>query len=79
MTKWVRVKDKMTGHEYTVARVNESLHEVLEDKPATSKNGRPLPPKYHVKKDGTAAPAENKETTDTSATSAAKKTAEAKK
>lgn len=42
--KWVRVKDKRTGHEYTLAEraVREEHHEIL-DKPAVKRNGKPLP------------------------------------
>lgn len=45
---WVRVKDRATKHEYSVVEsaVNEDAHQVL-DKPATTRDGRPLPPKHY--------------------------------
>jgi len=49
MAEWTRVKDKRTGHEYSVAHVNEDAHEVLGDKPATRRNGKPLPAKPRVR------------------------------
>lgn len=41
---WTRVKDKDTGHEYSVAFVNPEAHEVL-DKPGADRFGNPLPAK----------------------------------
>lgn len=50
-TKFVRVKDTDTNHEYTVtekfAAANDKLT-VLKDKDAVDSNGRPLPAKTHV-------------------------------
>lgn len=43
MTDWTRVKDKETGHEYSVAVVLDS-HEVLQ-KDAADRSGNPLPAK----------------------------------
>lgn len=42
---WVRVKDKTTGHRYSVRgfAVDEDRHTVLADERATDTNGRPLP------------------------------------
>lgn len=48
---WVRVKHKVTGHEYTVserAALLRSDVDVLE-KPATYTDGSPIPPKLRVK------------------------------
>lgn len=47
MTGWTRVKDKDTGHEYTVAVVNDEAHEVLDNKAAVDRVGRPLPVKLN--------------------------------
>lgn len=44
MSDFVRVKDKVTGDEYSARRPNLSLVDVL-DKPAVDRNGRPLPQK----------------------------------
>ena len=46
MTDWTRVKDKDTGHEYSVAVVNDEAHEVLQ-KPATDRLGSALPAKIN--------------------------------
>jgi hypothetical protein len=46
MAEWVRVKDKRTGHEYSVKNVNEKVHEIL-DKPAVKANGKPMLAKPH--------------------------------
>jgi len=43
---WTRVKDKDTGHEYSVAVVVDEAHEVLQ-KPATDRLGVPLPAKLN--------------------------------
>lgn len=50
MADFVRVKDKTTDHEYTLAAesVNPDLHDVL-NKRATDAGGRPLPAKPHIK------------------------------
>lgn len=42
--KWVRVKDKKTGHEYSVVHVDPDKHDVI-DKPAASRTGKPFGPK----------------------------------
>lgn len=46
MPEYVRVKDKSTGHHYTVlaqeAEVNADLYQVLKQ-PAVNENGDPLP------------------------------------
>lgn len=47
MPEWTRVRDKSTGHEFSVARVNPKAHDVL-DKPAVDRNGSPLPAKPRV-------------------------------
>lgn len=49
MPDYVRVKDKTTGHEYTVraAHFNPDAHERL-DKPALDVRGEPMAPKYRV-------------------------------
>lgn len=49
MPDWKRVKDTRTGHEFTVAVVNEEHHAVL-DKPATNRTGQPLPAKPNIRK-----------------------------
>lgn len=41
---FVRVKDKLTGHEFSVRFADPEQHEVL-DKDAVDNNGEPLPPK----------------------------------
>jgi len=46
MTELVRVRDKETGHEYSVSRVRKHQEQV--DKPAADKNGNPLPPKHNI-------------------------------
>lgn len=45
---WVRVKDKTTGHRYSVRgfAVDEDRHTVLADERATDASGRPLPAEY---------------------------------
>jgi hypothetical protein len=48
MAEWKRVKDKRTGHEYSVVNVNEEHHEVL-DKEAVASD-KPKPPKPNVSK-----------------------------
>jgi hypothetical protein len=72
MTDWVRVKNKVTGHQYSVARALRSAEEAV-DKPAVGRNGKPLPAKPNtsppksapvqpvVKPDPPKAPAEIKE------------------
>ena len=52
MTEWVRVKDKSTKHEYTVAResVDSEAHDILKDKDAVDSSGVPLPGKPYVSK-----------------------------
>lgn len=47
MPIWTRVRDKATGHEYSVQNVMPPAHEVL-DKPAADAYGRPLPAKPRV-------------------------------
>jgi hypothetical protein len=47
MTEWIRVKDKSTKHEYTVAVVDPDAHDILK-KDATSPDGTPLPAKPHT-------------------------------
>lgn len=49
--EWVRIKDKDTKHESTVARmsVRPDQHEIL-DKDATDGNGLPLPAKPYIHK-----------------------------
>lgn len=44
-TEWTRVKDKSTGHEYTVAVVDPEAHDVLDKKDAVDLQGNPLPAK----------------------------------
>jgi len=55
MPEFVRVRDKDTGHEYSVVHVQDH-HEVLKDKKAVDANGRPYPakPKTSVAKKATA-------------------------
>ena len=46
--EYVRVKDAATKHEYSVvASAVDSEHMTVLDKPATFRDGRPLPPKHH--------------------------------
>lgn len=58
---FTRVKDKKTGHEFSVLHVNPDKHEVLKDKDAEDRFGRPLPAKHNVTKGGQ--PASAKEAT----------------
>lgn len=55
MADFVRVRDKRTGHEYSVRHVTKN-HEVL-DKKAVNANGKPLPakPKTSIAKKAAAA------------------------
>ena len=46
--EWTRVKDKDTGHEYTVGFVDPEAHEVLGKKEAVDLQGNPLPPKHRL-------------------------------
>jgi len=55
---WTRVKDKATGHEYSVQVVNEEAHTVI-DKPAADDFDRPLPAKHNINKGGTPASKES--------------------
>lgn len=45
--EWTRVKDKVTGHHYSVTVVDPERHTVLKQ-PATTLDGRPLPAKPRV-------------------------------
>lgn len=47
MSDYIRVRDKDTGHEYTIRehRMQGEAHTRL-DKPALGAGGEPLPPKY---------------------------------
>lgn len=49
MPEYLRVRDKATGHEYTIpeARLNEKGHTVL-DKPALDNHGDPAAPKFRT-------------------------------
>lgn len=47
MSDFVRVKDKSTGHEYSVRHPDPEKVDVL-DKPAVDRNGRVLPAVPHV-------------------------------
>lgn len=50
MSKYVRVRDKQSGHELSViASAAGDGYEVL-DEPATARNGVPLPPKHNTGK-----------------------------
>ena len=48
-TKWIRVSDKRTGHQYTVAKraFLREFHTVI-NSPAVDRNGDPRPPKHKV-------------------------------
>lgn len=50
MPDYVRVRDRDTGHEYTVRvdAVHPEAHEVLEDKPALGHDGLPREVTYRV-------------------------------
>jgi hypothetical protein len=48
MSDWVRVKDKRTGHEYSVKNVNNKIHEVVVKKPGARSDGKPLKAKPNV-------------------------------
>ena len=51
MTEYVRVRDKETGHHYSLPRErydqSPDLWQALKQ-PATDAGGDPLPPKYHT-------------------------------
>lgn len=49
MTEYVRVRDKATGHEYTIpaARFDSEAH-VKTDKPALDAHGEPAPTKFRT-------------------------------
>lgn len=51
MPKFYRVKDKDTGHEYSVVTVNEDAHTLL-DKPGEDAFGRPYAAKPNIHKGG---------------------------
>ena len=44
---WTRVKDKETGHEYSVEVVDPEAHEVLTTKDGADRFGNPLPAKLN--------------------------------
>lgn len=50
MTKFVRVRDRSTGHELSVpaeaARLNPKAYSVLSSEDAVTRSGEPLAPKY---------------------------------
>ena len=46
---WYRVRDKQTGHHYSVSTVDPDAHQVLKQ-PALDAAGYPLPPKPRVSK-----------------------------
>lgn len=48
MSDFTRVRDKKTGHTYSIATgaVDKDQHQVLEDADAVDANGKPLPPEY---------------------------------
>jgi hypothetical protein len=50
MAEWKRVKDKRTGHEYSVVNVNKEIHEVIGDDENPTVTSKPLPPKPNVSK-----------------------------
>ena len=58
MPKYVRVRDKSTGHHYTVlaaqAEANPDAYQVLKQ-PATNRNGDPLPGEVPTESTGQAA------------------------
>jgi hypothetical protein len=45
--EWIRVRDKETGHHYSVSVVDPDIHQELKQ-PALDANGSPLPPKPRV-------------------------------
>lgn len=48
MADFVRVRDKKTGHHYSVAVFDPAKHERLPDHPALDRNGRALPAKTNT-------------------------------
>lgn len=46
MPTFVRVKDKNTGHEFSISANAVRDHHTLLDKPAVDRNGRPLRPQH---------------------------------
>lgn len=61
MPNWTRVRDKETGHHYSVAVVDSERHEVLKQD-ATDRHGRPLPAKLKTTVDQAAASDDTKTT-----------------
>lgn len=49
MPEFTRVRDKDTGHEYSVVNVDPDAHEVI-DGDAANADGVPLPPTYTTSK-----------------------------
>ena len=51
----VRVRDKATGHHYTIraASLNPEKHEPVKS-PAVDRNGYPIPPKHRLRRKGQA-------------------------
>ena len=45
-TEFVRVRDRGTGHEYTVSAALAEAYERLDDVAAVDPNGNPFPPVY---------------------------------
>ena len=59
MTDYVRVRDKETGHHYSVPRSRfDATPELWQElkQPATDRGGMPLPPKFKRDKGGSARP-----------------------
>jgi hypothetical protein len=48
MTDFVRVKDRDTGHEFSLPVALVTTEEVLPDRPAVDRNGAPLPAKHSL-------------------------------
>ena len=49
--KFVRVKDKNTGHHYTISEViarNDKGLEILKGEAAVTASGKPIAPKYNI-------------------------------
>lgn len=62
MAKLIRVRDKVTGHHYSIGEkaVDKERHEVL-SRPAVNARGDALNPKFNQAKASAAAKADNKE------------------
>lgn len=62
MPDFVRVRDQITGHEYSISRKAVRRHHSVLDAPAVDRGGRPLRPVHKSSAKKKAAPASTPET-----------------